>query len=264
MDTGVSSILTTKQAIKLHGLFLLCCLLFMFFHLHAQVLRVAIPDEDYPPYYYVLDENLTGFSVETLQNIAAELELQLEWQRLPWSRVVKQVETGQADVIPVFYKTPSRMHRFEFSDESYLTDPIVLLCVNPCPLQFDGTLASLGSEPVATVRQFSYGALLDEMALPRADLVESDHMLFRMLLGRRVRLVMASAHTIRHSALLQQAASEVVMLQPALDRVEVYFAFGKHQGLAAERRKQINQALRNFKGGERYQQLLSKYQLDPR
>ncbi|WP_213999280.1 transporter substrate-binding domain-containing protein [Arsukibacterium sp.] len=236
----------------------------MLSHLHAQVLRVAIPDEDYPPYYYVLDDNLTGFSVETLQSIASELELTLEFQRLPWSRVVNHVETGKADVIPVFYKTPARMQRFEFSDESYLIDPIVLLCANPCPLQFDGTLASLGSEPVATVRHFSYGSVLDEMRFPRVDLVESDHMLFRMLLGKRVKLVMASAHTITHSSLLQQSAAEVLMLQPALDFVEVYFAFGKQQGLPAAQRRQFNQALAKFKRGERYQQLLAKYQLQSR
>lgn len=264
MDTGVSSILTIKRVVKLHCLFLVFCLLFMLFHLQAQVLRVAISDEDYPPYYYVVDDSLTGFSVETLQNIAAELGLQLEWQRLPWSRVVNHVETGRADVIPVFYKTPLRLQRFEFSEESYLIDPIVLLCANPCPLQFDGTLASLGTEPVATVRHFSYGSVLDEKTFARVDLVESDHMLFRMLLGKRVRLIMASAHAIRHSVLLQEAATDVVILQPALDMVEVYFAFGKHQGLPAEQRNQINQALGNFKRGERYQQLLSKYQLHPR
>ncbi len=264
MATGVSSIAMTKQVIKKHCLLLSGCLLFMFFHLHAQVLRVAIPDEDYPPYYYVLDDSLTGFSVETLYSIALELDVQLEFQRLPWSRVVNHVETGKADVIPVFYKTPLRMQRFEFSDESYFVDPIVLLCANPCPFQFDGTLASLGSEPVATVRHFSYGSALDQMSFARVDVVESDHMLFRMLLGKRVRLAMASAHTIAHSVLLQQAAGEVTMLQPALDLVEVYFAFGKQQGLPAAQRQQFNKALSRFKRGERYQQLLSKYQLQPR
>lgn len=264
MITGVSSTLIAKRGIKLHCLLLLGCLLFMFSQLHAQVLRVAIPDEDYPPYYYVLDNSLTGFSVETLHDIASDLAIQLEFQRLPWSRVVNHVETGKADLIPVFYKTPVRMQQFEYSHESYLIDPIVLLCANPCPFKFDGTLSSVGDEPVATVRHFSYGSLLDEMAFTRADLVESDHMLFKMLLAKRVKLVMASAHIIRHSALLQQAGDKVVMLQPALDSVEVFFAFGKEHGISAAKREQFNQALARFKRGERYQQLLTKYQLQPR
>tara|TARA_R110002126_G_scaffold75469_28_gene188461 strand:+ start:17622 stop:18395 length:774 start_codon:yes stop_codon:yes gene_type:complete len=256
--------LTIKRVIKLHCLFLLGCLLFMFFHLHAQVLRVAIPDEDYPPYYYVLDNSLTGFSVETLHSIASDLNLQLEFQRLPWSRVVNHVETCKADVIPVFYKTPQRLQRFEFSRESYLTDPIVLLCANPCPFKFDSTFASLGNEPVATVRHFSYGSTLDEMNFARIDVVESDHMLFRMLLGKRVRLGMASAHTVNHSQLLKHSANQVVMLQPALDLVEVYFAFSIQAGLSAAQCEQFNQALAKFKRGERYQQLLTKYQLHAR
>ena len=264
MTTGVSSILTKQRAIKLHCLFLLSCLLFMFFHLQAQVLRVAIPDEDSPPYYYVIDNDLTGFSVETLQSIAAELKIKLEWQRLPWSRVLNHVETGRADLIPVFYKTPGRMQLFDFSDESYVTEPIVLLCTNPCPLQFDGTLASLGNEPVATVRHYSYGTVLDEMALPRVDVVESDPMLFRMLLAKRVRLIMASANTIAHSTLIKQASSEVVLLQPALDKVDVYFAYSKQPEFSPERRQQINQALAKFKRGEQYRKLLSKYQLQAR
>ena len=271
MITGVSSKKATermiKRAISLHGLLLCGCLLLMIFQLQAQsqVLRVAISDKDHPPYYFV-DNNatLTGFTVETLQAIADKLNLKLKWQRMPWTRALNYVETGRADVTPVCYKTPEREKVFQFSYESYLTDPIVLLCVNPCPVTFDGTLASLGNEPVATVRHFSYGVELDKVPFQRADVVESDYMLFKLLLAERVRLVMTTGHAVTHSTLLQQAKDQIKVLQPALDEVDVYFAFNKKPGLAPGLRDQLDQALSTFKRSEHYQQLLAKYQLQLR
>lgn len=244
-----------------HSYFLLAGLLLMLFQLHAQALRVAISAEDYPPFYYQQADRLSGFSVEVMQAVALQLGLTLHWQRLPWNRVVQHVASGKADVITVLYKTENRTSQFYYSAQSYLRDPIVLLCAQPCPLQFDGNLASLAQQPVAAVRGFSYGDLLDAAEFSKVALVESDPMLFKMLSNRRVQLGIASLLTARHSAELQQAADKVKVLQPPLDFVDIYFAFSRQSAITPEFVAKFDQALQRYKSSAAYTALLQRYQL---
>lgn len=244
-----------------HSAFLLTALLLMLCQLQAQALRVAISAEDYPPFYYQHGDTLSGLSVEVLQVVAAELELTLQWQPLPWSRVVQHVVSGKADVISVFYKTDARAEQFYYSNESYLRDAIVLLCAEPCQLHFDGDLSSLMQEPVAVVRDFSYGTLLDQAAFSKIAVAESDPMLFKLLLNRRLPLGIASLTTIQHSVELQQAKDKVQVLHPPLDYVDIYFAFSRQSAITPEFVAKFDQALRRYKSSAAYTALLQRYQL---
>lgn len=234
----------------------------MLCQLQAQVLRVAISADDYPPFYYQQGETLNGFSVEVLQHVVAELGLVLQWQRLPWSRVVQHVASGKADVITVFYKTEARAMQFYYSNESYLRDPIVLLCAQPCQVQYDGNLASVAQQPVAVVRDFSYGPLLDQAGFSRVAVVESDPMLFKLLSNRRLTLGIASLITARHASELQLEDGNVQVLYPALDNVDIYFAFSKQSSVTPELVSLFDSALARYKHSAAYQDLLKRYQLE--
>lgn len=250
-----------RRWILWHSAFLLAGLLLMFCQLQAQALRVAISAEDYPPFYYQHGDTLSGLSVEVLQVVAAELGLTLQWQRLPWSRVVQHVASGKADVITVFYKTEPRQAQFYYSNESYLRDPIVLLCAEPCQLRYDGDLASLAQQPVAVVRDFSYGPRLDQAAFSKIAVVESDPMLFKLLLNRRLPQGIASLITVQHAAELQQAGDKIRVLQPPLDYVDIYFAFSKQSNITPQFVSQFDQALLRYKSSAAYSTLLQRYQL---
>lgn len=262
MDSKVVYRQRLRRWIVWHSYFLLSGLLLMLFQLHAQALRVAISAEDYPPFYYQQGDTLSGFSVEVLQAVASELGLTLQWHRLPWSRVVQQVASGKADVITVLYKTGDRAAQFYYSEQSYLRDPIVLLCAQPCPPQFDGSLASLAQQPVAVVRGFSYGELLDQAEFSKVAVVESDPMLFKLLLNRRLQLGIASLITATHATELQHATDKVQVLHPPLDFVDIYFAFSKQSAVTPELVSRFDRALGHYKSSAAYSALLQRYQLE--
>ncbi|MCB5213602.1 transporter substrate-binding domain-containing protein [Rheinheimera aquimaris] len=256
---------TARQRIRRwllwHSAFLLIGLMLMLCQLQAQALRVAISAEDYPPFYYQQAGKLTGLSVDILQVVASELGLTIQWQRLPWSRVVQHVASGKADVITVFYKTDARALQFYYSNESYLRDAIVLLCAEPCQLNFDGDLASLAQQPVAVVRDFSYGPRLDQAAFSKIAVAESDPMLFKLLLNRRLPQGIASLTTVLHSAELKWAKDKIKVLHPPLDYVDIYFAFSKQSATTPEFVAKFDQALRRYKSSAAYTALLQRYQL---
>lgn len=261
MNAGRTQGLFLRWALLLHRCFLLAGLLLMLCHLHAQTLRIALPEDDYPPYYYTENEQLSGVSVEILTAISQQLHVTLEWQRLPWSRVLHHIDTGRADIVPVLYKTSEREQRFRYSTSSYMIDPIVLLCAQPCPVQFNGDLASLQPYGVAIVRHYSYGVELDRAMPPISAMVGSDMMLFKLLLAKRITLAMVSAHSAQHSPVLQQSAARVVLLQPPLAYVEVYFGFNRSANLTDALLTQFDQALATYKASGQYHQLMAKYQL---
>ena len=261
MDSVIACPHRIRRWLFWHRCFLQAGLLFMLFQLHAQALRVAISADDYPPFYYQQGDTLQGFSVEVLQAVATELGLSLQWQRLPWSRVVQHVASGKADVITVFYKTDARAEQFYYSSESYLRDPIVLLCAQPCQTAFDGNLASLAQQPVAVVRDFSYGPLLDRLEFSRAAVVDSDPMLFKQLIKQRLQLGIASLITVRHAPELKQAADKVQVLYPVLDYVDIYFAFSRQSTVTPELVGRFDQALQRYKKTDAYAAALGRYHL---
>lgn len=262
MDSAIGRRPRMRRWIIWHSYFLLSGLLLMLWQLQAQALRVAISAEDYPPFYYQQGDTLSGFSVEVLQAVANELGLTLQWQRLPWNRVVQQVASGKADVITVLYKTDTRATQFYYSAQSYLRDAIVLLCAQPCPHQFDGNLTSLLAQPVAVVRGFSYGELLDKAEFSKAAVVESDPMMFKLLLSRRLQLGIASLLTIQHAADLKQAVDKIAVLHPPLDFVDIYFAFSRQSAVTPELVSRFDRELGQFKSSAAYSALLQRYKLN--
>jgi polar amino acid transport system substrate-binding protein len=237
------------------------CILLSVFSLKAQTLRVAITDNDFPPYYFSSDAGLQGFTVEVLQAIANDIGATLSWQRLPWNRVLHHVAAGNADLISVIYVTDQRKAQFQFSEQSYLTEPIVLLCAQPCPLEYAGDLSALKQQELAVVRGFSYGHRIDSANLNTLALADSELQLIHLMVNGRINAALASAYSALYVLEGEKAGSKITMLRPALDHVDIYFAFSKASGVEAETIKKFNHALQRFTQSAAYTILLLKYEL---
>ncbi|WP_228612867.1 transporter substrate-binding domain-containing protein [Alkalimonas sp.] len=250
--------------------YLLCRLLFFSTHLFstntlpaADTLRIAIAAEDYPPFYFQSSEGeMDGFSIQVLRAVSQQLSLSVNWQRLPWKRLMHHVQEGRADLILVMYHTDSRAEQFLFSDVSYVQDAIVLLCHRPCNTEFDGDVHALAMKEVALVRGFSYGQVLDALPLNALTMVESDTMLLHLVAHGRLKLGIASYLTVSRSALMQQQNPPLEILEPFLAAVDIYFAFSRRSLLSSAQIQAFNQALVDFVQSPEYRALRTEYQLD--
>ncbi|KAF2957321.1 hypothetical protein AS159_09890 [Thermotoga sp. Ku-13t] len=92
----------------------LFCLLFATLCFCEQVRFVS--GDFYPPFIYRNErQEVVGISVEILKAIEKASDLRFDVELMPFSEALKFVETGQADMINLIFKTPEREKIFLFS-----------------------------------------------------------------------------------------------------------------------------------------------------
>lgn len=78
----------------------------------AGALRVVT--EDYPPYSYLEDGRVVGFSTAVVRAVLAEAGLEEDIQLMPWARAYDLALHGEQVMIYSIARTPSREHKFKW------------------------------------------------------------------------------------------------------------------------------------------------------
>lgn len=80
-----------------------------------KVITIGGSVDGYPQYYMENDE-LKGFSVDTAEAIAAEAGYELEWEMGEWTGLLASLQTGKIDTMSNFANTPERAETYAFTD----------------------------------------------------------------------------------------------------------------------------------------------------
>jgi PAS domain S-box-containing protein len=76
----------------------------------------AIIEDNYHPYSFINEHGQPdGFSVEIARAVAKAMDLELEMRAGKWDFALKELETGQIDLIPIIAYSPEREKIFNFS-----------------------------------------------------------------------------------------------------------------------------------------------------
>ncbi len=103
-----------KGYIKFFLLFFLLIVPLTFFP--KQVIRF-VSGEEYPPFIWKDEAGKpVGITVQILQLLEKKLNLSFEIELLPFSQALEKLQTGQAEMINLIFKTPEREKVFLFSD----------------------------------------------------------------------------------------------------------------------------------------------------
>ncbi len=70
---------------------------------------------DYPPFSVVTDGKADGFSVELLQAVAQEMDLEITFKVDHWDTIKKELEEGALDVLPLVGYSEERDEYFDFT-----------------------------------------------------------------------------------------------------------------------------------------------------
>ncbi|MFV8829439.1 basic amino acid ABC transporter substrate-binding protein [Alkalihalobacterium sp. APHAB7] len=62
----------------------------------AQQISVAVV-QDYPPFEYIVDGDLTGFDIDIIEAIAAEENLQVNWEIMRFDGIIPALQANQVD-----------------------------------------------------------------------------------------------------------------------------------------------------------------------
>jgi polar amino acid transport system substrate-binding protein len=90
-----------------------CVFIFLFFQISsvsAQTLRAYT--EDWPPYSFIQDNEVTGISTDILRAACAGAKIQCEFQLVPWTRAYKTVQETPNTLIYSIARVPTREQHF--------------------------------------------------------------------------------------------------------------------------------------------------------
>ena len=112
---------------------------------------------DWPPYDFVKDGVVSGYSNDLLRLAAAKVGLPLEFVHgYSWAELVRQFDAGKLDILPAIYSTPERQTKYAFTP-GYIGNPTVLVLRKGDSAR---GLADLAGRDVAVIEAYSTTTLM--------------------------------------------------------------------------------------------------------
>jgi len=114
---------------------------------------------DWPPYDFVQDGIVSGYSNDLLRLAADKIGLTLEFTHgHTWAALLRQFDAGKLDILPAIYSTPERERRYALTP-GYIANPTVLVVREGDSAQ---GLSDLAGRRVAVIDAYSITTLMAE------------------------------------------------------------------------------------------------------
>ena len=244
--------------------FIFFCAWFVCVSLSAkETLVIVRGDGDYYPMEYVGDDGvLQGFHIELIDEVARQLDFDVEVKSLPWSRAQRVVMEGGADAITHISKRPEREKQLIYLKENILSVVSLGFFVREIDrgrYSYSGDLESLKKFTFGGGRGFNYGPFLNGIESHKLDCGAKDELeiIQKLLLGR-FDIGIGSVNSIAHMARKLGVADKITFLKPYFSLDPVYIAFSRKR-IADGKASKFSTALSAFKKTKKYTDFLKKY-----
>lgn len=230
--------------------------------LMAQTLTVGLSMADYPPYYFSGPKGLEGAAVSIAEEVAQELGITLEYKRHPWKRVQRNLQTGDVDMVLVYFKTPERAKDVVYAHQPHVSEKASLFVSVDMNVPFDGDLNALGGYTFFGVRGYFYGDRYAAIPEDRRGEVSDEVELVRRIAKPKFDLIgVGNRPAIEFYARQQGLEPKLKFLSPAIFEGYNYFAFSRARPDAEQIAQRFSKVLDRYMKTERYRAVLKKYGL---
>ncbi|GLQ31733.1 substrate-binding periplasmic protein [Litoribrevibacter albus] len=227
-----------------------------------QELIIVRGDENYPPYEYTENNQLTGFHIELVKQAAKEIQITPVFKSVPWKRALSMIEDGTADAITFITKTTVRERFSLFLEENRLSKSysgFIALTGHHLSKRYDGTLASIEDLNIGVQLGFKYGNAFDNASNIRKIELSSADKLYSTLYAKRIDLAIVSQNEfLEHQSLGK--AQGIEFLKPAFSEFTNYLAFTKAKDMSGLALRFAN-AFKRFRQTKAYRALVKKYHI---
>lgn len=246
-----------------HALLLSLVGLSLAWPIRAQtVLDIACGDVDYPPFEMTVQGRVGGLHGEMVEAAAARLGWSVRWRRLPWKRVLLELEQGRVDAASYVSPTPERERFAVFLDGNRLsTAELRLVALKGAVPDFDGDLQRfLASRKLIAMRGFKFGLPLVDAA-PKVEALNMADAL------RLLREGFSDVAALNWNDFVgaygdRPEFQQFVPLKPALHSISAYLAFSRARPESQQRAQRFAAALGEFRKTPEYAALLRRHRLD--
>ncbi|MCJ8312955.1 MAG: transporter substrate-binding domain-containing protein [Saccharospirillaceae bacterium] len=225
-------------------------------------LTVALGETDYPPFYFVQDGKYYGSSLEIAEAVAKRLDIELVYERYPWSRVLKNLETGTVDMVIHFFNTPERASSVIHTGVPHIFESSYLFVRENSDIVFDGDLKKLQQYDISNISGYSHGKDYDNANYLNKMPVSAEDNLVNMLIRNRFDIAVGNKPTILMSAKKDGIDDKIKFLTPIIDEGPCYMAFSRIKPNSKALAAMFTEEIIEFKKTDEYKNILKKYNFD--
>lgn len=239
------------------------CSLFLATTTFAQdLVLIAAEDADWTPYYMWEDGVLNGACAEIAAGAFKTMGVEVEFQRVPWTRVLKSVQNKTVDGGLCATKSAEREAYAIYPEEHLLNyDSTLFVRVDSEIEVFDA--ATLRGRSFATVKGYAFGGAdqaLINYGMVRREANNRDSLL-KVLMARRVDMVLDSTLPLQVDAERLALNDQIRALEPSVSSSPGYIMFSNKAGQDALV-SAFTKALVAFKATDEYRDIAQKYNID--
>ena len=232
------------------------CLCSLAITARAEPLRIVT--EAWAPYVYEENGQTAGLDYEISAEVLRRLDVEVEWQFLPWKRCLLALEQGHADGILDIFRLPERERSMLFVEEPLSEVEFVLFYARTRPYRFK-SLDDLRDLVIGTSPGYWYNdqAFRDSRLFSREEAPSHEANLGK-LVRQRVDLVVNDRRAGLFLAAHLGLGAQLDYNTKAVGTDRLYLALRRTNGLAtlAER---FSAELRRFKQEAAYTRLQARY-----
>ena len=237
---------------------LLVILLFASISLTAQGQPLRLVSEAWAPYIYEEQGQLRGLDYEAAHIVLQRMNVDVEWQLMPWKRCLAALDQGRADGIFDIFQTAARRETMLFPSEPLSEIEFVLFHSKTRPHRFRD-LSDLDGLKVGVSAGYWYAnhAFRESDRFTRE--AGPNHAANMGKLQRNRLDLVINDHRAGHYLLTRLGLHETIAHHPkVVSRDRLYLGLRRNAGLE-ELAERFADELRRFKGEPAYAQLLARY-----
>lgn len=218
--------------------------------------------ENYPPYIYEQDGNLTGICADLADAAFTMLGISVTYTEYPFARMLKKAEWGQVDAVMMVFKTPEREKYLHYPKNSLFYEHNSFFTKKDTPVIYSGELDDLKGYPIGVVLGFSYGEEFDNAKGIEKEVSVNHELLLRKLRGGRFEVGLGNKHVVSYYANMIGFANSIKFLEPnQFDKEPLFIAFSRKKSGYGKLAEEFSEAIRKLKESGQYQRILDKYNI---
>ena len=238
---------------------LLILLSLLLFIPSTEANQYKIMTEDFAPFGFIENDNLTGLSVEIVREILKLTSLPDNIQVHPWARVYREAQQGPNKIVFSMARNPDREKQFKWVGP-LIADKIFFYKRKDSNTHIDTMEDAKAVNKIMLTRDFPEHKHLLSRGFTNLTLTVRPIQTFKMLIAQRGNLVpmgeLAALNTIREAD-IDPALIERTNVK--LFETKLYIAFSKD--ISDSEVYKWQQALDQLKTSGKYEEILKKYTL---
>lgn len=224
---------------------------------------INLVTEDYPPYGFIENGELTGIAVELVKELFKRVDVPVEINLLPWTRALKMAELGEADGIFTTFFSAERAEYLQYVKEPLAFEAQYIYYRASDKLDLGDSITSLSKYKIGIVQDYFLGDVFEKAKAEGVLRVEENTDLetnIQKLLDGKIDIMIdhhySTMYRLKRLGLLEKIKESP---KPFRNPESLHLCFSRKGKVEADLIERIQEALVDMKKDGTYQSIVDSY-----